>query len=371
MTFPHVGRKVITALLALFLVFGSFAGAGVLNEASAQEIMTKVEVVKQVGPAVVTVHNLTTGPSLFGQTPEEPVTQGAGTGFIISEEGYIVTNWHVVEGGDEFEVVLSDGTTVEAELIGTDPRDDLAVVKIAPEVVPGIVAFGDSDALQPGQEVLAIGSPLGAFANTVTAGIVSGVGRNQLANEDPAMCQNYANLIQHDAAINPGNSGGPLFNLQGEVIGVNTLGIPTDVSGQPIQGLFFAVPSNTVEAAVTELIETGTITATRGYLGVTYYELFPEFSRQYSLPVEYGALISEVEPGSPADDAGLSQNDIVVSVNGTEVSEEQPFSRLMGQVQPNEQVTFSVLRDDETQDIQVTVGETEIDFSQCTLTSGQ
>lgn len=368
MTTPRFPRQAAVALLALLLTFGSFTGVGLVSQVYAQEEMTKVEVVEQVGPAVVTVYNLTTAPSLFGQSGGEAQLQGAGTGFIISEEGYIVTNWHVVEGGDAFQVVLSDGTPVEAELIGIDPRDDLAVVKIAPENVPAVVSFGDSEAIKPGQEVLAIGSPLGAFANTVTAGIVGGVGRNQLAAQDDSMCQDYSNLIQHDAAINHGNSGGPLFNLQGEVIGVNTLGIPTDSQGQPVQGLFFAVPSNTVEIAVNQLIEDGGIS--RSYLGVTFYELSPEMARQYELPVEYGALISEVAGGSPAESAGLARNDIILSVNGTEISDSQPFTELMLPLQAGETVTFSVLRDGATSDVQVTLGEADIDFSQCTLQAG-
>jgi 2-alkenal reductase len=364
MSLPRFSRQVITAMLALFLVFGSFTGAGLVSKAAAQQEMTKVEVVEMVGPAVVTVHNLTTGPSLFGEGGEAQV-QGAGTGFIISEEGYIVTNWHVVEGGDAFQVILQDGTPVPAELIGIDPRDDLAVVQIDPAEVPAVVSFGDSDALKPGQDVIAIGSPLGAFANTVTAGIVSGVGRNQLAAQDPTMCQDYSNLIQHDAAINQGNSGGPLFNMQGEVVGVNTLGIPTNEQGLPVQGLFFAVPSNTVQAMVTQLIETGSIS--RAFLGVTYYELSPEMARTYELPVQYGALVSEVSGGSPAEEAGLERNDIITAVNGTEVAQNQAFSELMLPLQPGDTVTLTVLREGETGDVQVTLGEAEVDFSECTL----
>lgn len=364
MAVPRHLRQVIAMMLALLLAFGSFAGAGFLTQATAQEGMTKVEVVERVGPAVVTVYNLTTGPSLFGQTADAQV-RGAGTGFIISEEGYIVTNWHVVDGGDAFQVILFDGTPVEAELIGIDVRDDLAVVRIDPREVPAVVSFGDSDALKPGQDVLAIGSPLGAFENTVTAGIVSGIGRNQLQAQDSTMCQNYSNLVQHDAAINQGNSGGPLFNMDGEVVGVNTLGIPTNQQGMPVQGLFFAVPSNTVQAMVTQLIETGSIS--RAYLGITYYELSPEMARTYELPVDYGALISEVAGGSPAEAAGLQRNDIILAVNGVEVARNQLFSELMLTQQPGETVSYTILRDGETGDLQVTLGETEVDFSECSL----
>lgn len=371
MAVPRFTRQFFVAFLALFLVFGSFTGAGLLSRATAQDTatqdMTKVDVVEKVGPAVVTVLNETTAPTLFGQQASDPVPQGAGTGFIISEEGYIVTNWHVVEGGDAFQVTLQDGTKLDADLVGTDPRDDLAVVKIDPASVPAVVSFGDSDALKPGQDVIAIGSPLGAFTNTVTAGIVSGIGRNQLAAQDASMCQDYSNLIQHDAAINPGNSGGPLFNMQGEVIGVNTLGIPTDNQGQPIQGLFFAIPSNTVESAVAQLIDTGSIN--RGYLGIVFFDITPELARSYDLPVQYGALISKVEADSPAETAGLARNDIILSVNDTEISSGQSLSAIMDSVRPNETVTLEILRNGEKVSAEVTLSETPMDFSQCTLAS--
>ncbi len=372
MAVPRFARQLFVAFLALFLAVGTVTGAGLLTRATAQDTatqdMTKVDVVEKVAPAVVTVYNMTTSPGLMGQSGD-PQVQGAGTGFIISEDGYIVTNWHVVDGGNAFQVILQDGTPVDAELIGIDARDDLAVVKIDPASVPAVVSFGDSDALKPGQDVIAIGSPLGAFTNTVTAGIVSGIGRNQLQAQDSTMCQDYSNLIQHDAAINHGNSGGPLFNMQGEVIGVNTLGIPTDNQGQPVQGLFFAVPSNTVKVMVDQLIQNGTIT--RAYLGVTYYELSPEMAKQYDLPVQYGALISEVASGSPAEQAGLQRNDIITAVDGTEVAMNQPFSEIMVTKQAGDTVTFTVLRDGQSSDVQVTLGQSEMDFSQCSLSTGQ
>lgn len=322
-----------------------------------------VQVVEDVSSAVVTVLNITTAPTLMGQT--EPQAQGVGTGFIIDEEGYIVTNWHVVDGSDTFIVILKDGTQVDAELIGIDAQNDLAVVKITPDAVPAVVSFGDSEALQPGESVLAIGSPLGAFSNTVTGGIVSGVGRNQLQPPGDPVCQNYTNLIQHDAAINPGNSGGPLFNMSGEVIGVNTLGIPSDNSGQPVQGIFFAVPSDTVQITVEQLIETGEIT--RAYVGITYSNINALIAAQNELPIEAGAIILEVAADSPAAEAGLEQNDIIIAVDGQELADELLFGDVMHDYQPGDQVTFSILRGGETTDVDVTLGETTIDFSQCSL----
>ncbi len=326
--------------------------------------MTKVEVVDEVAPAVVTVYNLATNPALLGDAQSQPQTQGAGTGFIIDEEGHIVTNWHVVEGGAEFAVLLQDGTEVEAELIGTDPRDDLAVVKIDPEAVPATVPFGSSAELQPGQDILAIGSPLGAFSNSVTAGIVSALGRNQLSSGN-ATCQNYSNLIQHDAAINPGNSGGPLFNLQGEVVGVNTLGIPVAEGGQPVQGLFFAVPSSTVKTAVQQLIETGTVT--QAWVGIAFHSIDSSFANQYDLPVDHGILVTEIEAGSPADQADLQTGDIITAIEGVEITPTRALADIMFQHQPGETVTLSVIRDGEQSEVELTLGESPLNFEDCTL----
>ena len=206
-------------LFVLGLAIGLLAGWGLSrgdsHPATAQETGAPndaISVVQQVGPSVVTVINQ----QMFqGFDTVQPV--GSGTGFIIDAEGHVVTNWHVVKGGQEFLVILSNGDRQPATLVGSDRISDLAVVKIDGEV-PAFASFGNSDELQVGEPVLAIGSPLGTYTNTVTEGIVSALGRDLPQS-------NYNNLIQHDAAINPGNSGGPLFNLQGQVIGVNTLGV--------------------------------------------------------------------------------------------------------------------------------------------------
>lgn len=333
----------------------------------------KVQVVQQVSPAVVTVHNMTTGGGLLGQAAE-PQLQGAGTGFVISKDGYIVTNWHVVTGGDAFEVVFRDGKTADAELIGQDAFHDLAVVKVDPKWVTATVAFANSDDVLPGQTVLAIGSPLGSFQNTVTDGIISATNRNldQPGMETSGQCQQYNNLLQHDAPINPGNSGGPLFDMQGNVVGVNTLGIPSDQNGTPIQGIFFAVPANTVKTAVDQMIKTGTVTV--GYLGASYIEFTPELLQQsqVSLPVQYGAIFTAVESGSPANKAGLRRGDVVTAVNGTEITSSDTFSELMQRQEPGTSTTLTVLHEDgSTEDVSVTLTETQVDPSQCTLNPGQ
>ena len=302
--------------------------------------LTTVELVEQVNPAVVTVYNLTTLENeLTGELQEVP--QGTGTGFIIDEEGHIVTNWHVVTGGEEYAVALSDGTTVPAELIGSDPRDDLAVVKIDPSAVTGVVPLGDSDALQPGQSVIAIGSPLGAFTNTITAGIISGLDRDGFGDRG-SNCQNYADLIQHDAAINPGNSGGPLFNMQGEVIGVNTLGLPQGQGGVPLQGLFFAVPSNLVADVAQELIENGRIAAP--YLGISQQPIDPGIAATLELDVVGSIFVVDVSPDTPADEAGLLPNDIITAVDDQEIGPEQGLAAILLDYQPEDTVELTILR---------------------------
>lgn len=333
------------------------------EQADGQEL-SAVEVVDQVGPAVVTVINQqTVADGVIGDS--QPVPVGAGTGFIIDTDGHIVTNWHVVTGGTSFLVILSDGTDIEAELIGEDPRNDLAVVKIDSEAVPETVPFGDSSQLQQGQTVLAIGSPLGKFGNTVTRGIISGLGRDQLSSE--GLCQNYSDLIQHDAAINPGNSGGPLFNLQGEVIGVNTLGIPSVNGGVPIQGLFFAVPSNTVVQVVQEIIEDGSISAP--YLGISFEPLNPQIAAINELPVDFGLFVRSVEQGTPADEAGLTANDIIVAVDGNRIDAQQTFSSLLMEYEPGDTAELTVMRDGQETPISITFGEVpqELFEQSCTL----
>ncbi len=334
-------KAAFITLIAALLVS---AVAWTVSPVAAQDAeLTNVELVEQVSPAVVTVYNLTTLENQLGA--EETVPQGTGTGFIIDEEGHIVTNWHVVTGGEEYAVALSDGTTVEAELIGLDPRDDLAVVKIAPESVPATVALGDSDALQPGQPVVAIGSPLGSFTNTVTAGIVSGLDRDGFGGQYGANCQNYANLIQHDAAINPGNSGGPLFNMQGEVIGVNTLGLPQTPSGDIIQGLFFAVPSNLVANVAQQIIETGTISAP--YIGISSRTIDPGTAASLGLDDIAGSTyVIRVEPGTPAEEVGIQPDDIITAIDDESLSVERGLSDLLLEYEAGDRVELTILRAD-------------------------
>ncbi len=366
-------RSLVVFMVALGLVVSGLASGSVMatpgsvlpSTSSAQDDEEEMDIddlVELVNPAVVTVYNLTHLQNNMGAT--QTVTQGAGTGFIIDEDGYIVTNWHVVTSGDEFAVALHDGTLVEAELIGTDARDDLAVVKINPRDVPAVVQLGDSDALRPGETVVAIGSPLGQFPNTVTAGIVSALGRDGFGGI--SNCQNYSNLIQHDAAINPGNSGGPLFNLQGEVIGVNTLGLPLSPDGTPIQGLYFAVPSNMVKEIAEQLIRDGRISAP--YLGISNVPISEGEFAANNFDYKGGVLITDIGPGTPADDAGLMVEDVILEVDGEPITTERGLAAILLDYQPGDEVTLTVLRNGREVKVQLTLGNLPQEvLDSCTL----
>jgi 2-alkenal reductase len=282
------------------------------------------------------------------ETGRQVVETGRGTGFIIADEGYVVTNQHVVNGGDRFRVILASGEPREAELIGADHISDIAVIRMDGDP-PATVPLGDSDALQVGQPVLAIGSPLGSFTNTVTRGIVSGLGRTIPG------APLYANLIQHDAAINPGNSGGPLFNLAGEVVGVNTLGISESPEGGPAQGIFFAIPANTVREIAALLIRDGRVVYP--YFGVQFEQITPSIAAQADLPVSDGIYVFSVTEGGPADDAGVQDNDIVLEINGRRITPQEPFVDILFAHTPGDTVTATVLRRGEEMEIDVTLGE--------------
>ena len=301
-----------------------------------------VQVVQEVGPAVVTVINQQQARG--GQL----LQAGAGTGFIISDQGYIVTNQHVVEGGMSFEVILADGTTREARLIGEDSLADLAVLQIGGPV-PATVPLADSNELQQGQRVLAIGSPLGAFTNTVTRGIVSAV------NRDFPGAGTYANLVQHDAAINPGNSGGPLLNLAGQVVGVNTLGIQRNADGSPAQGLFFAVPSNQVRQVVAELIANGRVVYP--YLGVGYAPLSAQVIAQFDLQADRGVFVTEVERGGPADQANIRPEDVILAVDDRPINAENTFIEVLSAFRPGDDVTLTLQRGDRRIETETTLDE--------------
>jgi 2-alkenal reductase len=320
-------------------------GDGKIDQA---ELFSLADMVEQVNPAVVTVINKQTFGGFYDQSGE-PQTAGTGTGFFISKDGYLVTNNHVVEGSEELSVIFADGTQVDATLVGTDPLTDLAVIKVDGDI-PGYVELGDSSALRPGDHVIAIGSPLGAYTNTVTEGIVSGIGR-RVQGTSAAV----DNLIQHDAAINPGNSGGPLFTLDGKVVGVNTLVVRQSGNGIPAEGLGFAIPSDTVAQVSQAIITNGQVE--RPYLGITFLPLSPTASATLGLDVDYGALIQEIQPG-PASDAGLQVDDVITHIDGIAIDEDNTLTDLLFQHKPGDTVELTVHRSStsETLTVDVTLG---------------
>jgi S1-C subfamily serine protease len=347
---------VIGLLLAGVLLLGQPALAQTPEAMTATESTAVEQVVELVEPAVVTVINeQTVAPPGGGQSQLQPV--GSGSGFIIDDQGHIVTNHHVVAGGESFLVSFYDQSVHSAQLIGADPVSDLAVLQVS-EAVPGTVAIADSSQLALGQSVVAIGSPLGTFTNTVTAGIISGLNRSfpegQAGSGQPADTV-YTDLIQHTATINPGNSGGPLLDLTGKVVGVNTLTIPT-VPGEniPAQGLFFALPGERVQAIVDRLIESGSVDYP--LLGIPgSVPIDPETAAVYSLPVDYGVLVTTVTPGSPAEAAGIKVDDIVLAIDGQKIDFQTPLTDILFTYAPGDEVTVTVQRGADQLDVKATL----------------
>lgn len=278
----------------------------------------------------------------FGEMPQREFKQrGLGSGFIISEDGYVVTNNHVLEIADDIEVIFENGEKYKAEIIGKDPKTDLALIKIEPKESLQAVRFGNSDKLRIGDWVIAIGNPFG-LGHTVTAGIVSAEGR-------VLGMGSYDDFIQTDAPINPGNSGGPLFNLEGEVVGVNTAIV---YSGQ---GIGFAIPINLTKSVIDQLKETGTVI--RGWLGVLIQQITPEIAEGLGLKGVKGILVSDVSPDSPADKAGIKRGDIIVDFNGKKVDEVNELTGMVAQMVPGSDVDVRVLRNGEESDFKVTLGK--------------
>lgn len=304
-----------------------------VNNTDVETTITRV--VEKVGPAVVTVvgtQQVVVSP--FGRMSTAEVS---GSGVFISEQGYVLTNNHVVENTIELWVILSDGSRQEATVVGTDMYADLAVLK-TDGPVPAVAVLGNSDALEPGETVIAIGSPLGDFKNSVTVGVVSATGRSI----DSGYGYLIENLIQTDAAINQGNSGGPLVNLAGEVVGINTLVVRSSDSGAVAEGLGFAIPSNTVQAVAGQIVATGHFS--RPYIGVQYQSISPSLARRYGLPVEWGVFVTEVTAGSPAEKAGLQVGDIITHINGVELDETHTYINTLFQYKPGDRVTIGFVR---------------------------
>ena len=304
----------------------------------------------------------------FGNSPQFQVPQyqqkgtekkkvGAGSGFIVSADGYIVTNRHVVaDETAEYTAVLADGRTFPVKVLARDPSNDVAVLKVEATGLPTL-AYGDSDALQVGQRAIAIGYALGEFGNTVSSGIVSGLQRSLKGVSDGQSSENLFGVIQTDAAINPGNSGGTLLNLKGQVIGVDVAIV------QGSQNIGFALPINDVRRAVETVRKGGKLV--RPFLGIRFVMIDKDIKKANQLSVDNGALIVRgdkqtdlaVLPGSPADKAGLMENDIVLEVSGQKLTEDFPLDQALSKYAPGDKITLKVLHRGEEKTVAVTLTE--------------
>ncbi|MDX5362329.1 MAG: DegQ family serine endoprotease [Alphaproteobacteria bacterium] len=370
----HFIKAVRGAGLGLALIGASVLAAGTLEPVHAQRGVPEsfADLAEQLSPAVV---NIATSQTVQSQRPDIPMpqfppgtpfeeffkdffdrqqrgngqprrVQSLGSGFVIDASGYIVTNNHVIDGADEIEVNFADGRTLPAELVGTDPKTDLALLKVEPDEPLVSVSFGDSNASRVGEWVMAIGNPFG-LGGSVSVGIISA--RNRDINAGP-----YDDFIQTDAAINRGNSGGPLFNMNGEVVGVNTAIISP--SGGSI-GIGFAIPSTLAKSVVSQLREYGE--TRRGWLGVRIQSVTDEIAESLGLDKARGALVAGVSEGGPAADAGIEPGDVIVSFDGKEVPEMRQLPRIVAETEVGKTVDVDVIREGKTQTLQVRVGRLE------------
>ena len=356
------------------------------QKVTVEEESASTDVVKQVSPSVVSIiitKDLSkiysmTGPQpfddffnqfgfpfnfFFNEQPQQPAPEGkqevgGGTGFVINQQsGLILTNRHVVTDTEaEYTVLTNEGQRYEATVVARDAVNDMALVQIQDKNLPA-VRLGDSDSVQIGQTVIAIGNALGEYRNTVTKGVISGIGRNVVAGDNRGSSEQLEGVFQTDAAINPGNSGGPLVNLQGEVIGINTA---INSQGQLIG---FAIPANEAKRMIDSYEKYGRIV--RPYLGIRYVLVTPELAKANKLEVDYGALLIKgqtttdlaVVPGSPADKAGLTENDIILEVDGQKIDQEHSLVKSLAKYQPGQTVKLTVYSKGETKDVTVTLDE--------------
>jgi serine protease Do len=325
-------------------------------------------VVKRVAPAVVNISSLkiTKISSQFGEMPDDPLfrqffggsnafraprqmpeqrEQGVGSGVIMTPDGYILTNNHVVDGSSDVRVTLSDKREFKAKVIGTDPKSDIAVLKIDAANLP-CITIGDSSKVQVGDYALAVGDPFGV-GQTVTMGIVSATGRSNLGIED------YEDFIQTDAPINPGNSGGALVNDRGELIGINTAIIAHGSEGN--QGIGFAIPSNMARTEMEEIVKSGKVT--RAYLGIVPQDVTPAIAQAFHEKELRGALVGDVSSNSPAQRAGLQKGDIILDVNGKPVTDANDLRMTISMMAPGTSANLTVLRDGADREVGVNLGE--------------
>jgi S1-C subfamily serine protease len=307
-----------------------------------------IQAVRQVGPAVVTVVNtLTPRRGYFGSTSSP---EARGSGIIVDSDGHIVTNNHVVSGAQSLSVILASGERREAKLLGSDEYSDLAVIQISGSDLP-FAELGDSSSLVPGQVVVAIGSALGDFRNTVTVGFVSGLGRSLETDSGFLM----EDLIQTDAAINQGNSGGPLADVNGRVVGINSVIVGRSSGGVVAEGLGFAISADTVRSIAGQIIQTGRVA--RPDLGITYQANSPRLASYYGLSVSSGILVTRVTSGGPAAKAGVQPGDVIVQIGDQPLDDSDPYVNVLLRYRPGDQVKLIVNRYGQTLTLDVTLGQ--------------
>jgi len=358
----HLVRRLVT-LSVVFGLIGGLVGGYVLirylpgtiptdkQSVVLQESSAAVDVAKSVSPSVVSIVSQSAGFSFFGASQTE---QGAGTGIIVGSNGLIITNNHVIAGATELDVFTNDGKEYKnAKVVASDTVNDLAFVQISASGLP-TAKLGDSSSVKVGTEVIAIGNALGQYQNTVTQGIISGIGRPvQASDQGGGSVESLQNLLQTDAAINPGNSGGPLVDVRGNVIGINAA-VASDA-----QGIGFAIPINEAKQELQSVQSSGTIS--RPYLGVRYIPVTQAFAADNNLPVNNGAYVSgsqgspAVVSGSPADKAGLKEGDILTKVGNQTIDQNHTLSSLIGNYKVGDKVTLTYLRGGKTQTVDITL----------------
>ena len=279
----------------------------------------------------------------FGE--ESQRRSGLGSGVVVSPEGYILTNFHVIDGADEIEVAHNDGSKYKARVVGSDPESDLAVLRIPADHKLPVIAFGSSDSLRVGDVVLAIGNPFGV-GQTVTSGIVSALGRSQLG------INTFENFIQTDAAINPGNSGGALVDANGHLVGINTA-IYSQSGGS--MGIGFAIPVSLAKNVMEQIVKTGGVT--RGWVGIEVQEITPELAESFKLADIRGALIAGVMRGSPADKAGVKPGDVLTQVAGKPVKDAQAMLELIAALEPGKTARFELKREGRVVGLDILIGK--------------
>ena len=356
----------LIAILSSVLVNWALLAAGVFKVDATRTItQNSQKIVMQQGEVTADVF-AKVDPSTVSITTEEPtitnsffgtaaVQQGAGSGIIVSSDGYILTNKHVVpEGITSVTVITSQGKEYKnVSVVGRDPVNDIAFLKINGEKNLKPATLGDSSKVRPGQQVVAIGNALGQFHNSVTAGIISGLGRPIQASDGSGSSEKLENLLQTDAAINPGNSGGPLVNMQGEVIGIDT------AMAEQAQAIGFAIPINDAKSLVATVLKQGKIV--KSYLGVRYIGLDDQTARQLNIGLTQGAYVlgsdtqPAVMPGSPADKAGVREHDVITKVNGQDVTQDAMLGSLLAPFTPGDKVTLTIQRDGKTITVPVTL----------------